>query len=992
VDVTFGILGRTALRIAGTMDESWGRPRERAVLATLLIHAGQPVSIDRLVEWVWPEETPTPQKPMMTFHTYATRIRKSLQHVEVPVALVAEDGCYRLDVDRSHIDYDCFKLLMAEVHGLLREGRAMEASKRAQRAITLWRGSPLMELRTERARNWRQRVLANDWLPANTTLLETWIELGEHTSVLAHVDNLLAEYPNELALIRVRMAALHGLARHTDATTYFLNTYRSLREESDSQTAEQLRHYHDSITSNQVLQSESKPRPPAAAAVPRQLPHDIADFVGRAELLQALDTATRKPSGEPGGGVVILDGMPGVGKTTLAVHWGHLTRHRFPDGDLFINLNGFAEGAVVPQSRVIDDFLIALGHPPDKSLDQHSRELLLSQLLANSSTLVVLDNARNTTHVKDLIALLPSCLVIVTSRQRLSTLSATTAARRVRVEPMPIVEATELLSARLANHRTIDFESRARLARLCGGLPLVISVLAEHVATLGMAQLSTFAKQIDRRQLIAEVGEDGDGSAVGHTFFSWSYQRLAPPEQRLFRLLGLHPGPDIGMDVACACDGRTATETKRSFGKLVAAHLLELPIVFDRYRFHDLLREFAIYCAERDEPPDSRSAAERRMLSFYLRSAAHADRVLYPYRNVPIELPMESKVEPAIFANAAQAKFWFDLERTNLTAAVHFAATHGHHNHAYWLADAVSSYFDRHGYYHDSREVRKLAVSAARAVKYRNGEMSSLEGLGMVHLILGDDAQAQQCLDTALRYAEDDANERAQATTLHHLGRLAMQRGHPAKAVDLYTRSLDVAQLIDDQGGQCWTHCRIAEALRLLHRADQALLHLHQARWFAERIGDRSALASSLATIGSIYCDKGDYDAAQAHAEQALRIAEAIPDLASTVQVCTILAEITCHRGDAAAATRYARHAVDLCHQTHNVSAEARSREVLGDVQFATGNTTEAAEAWRHSADLYDRTANPARMAIVRAKINNLPVDDLDLPTARTDSTSPTQG
>jgi DNA-binding SARP family transcriptional activator/tetratricopeptide (TPR) repeat protein len=981
VDAVFSILGSTALRVGGEWDQS-SPPRERAILAALLINAGKPVSLDTLVDWVHEDETLL-RNPAATFHTYAARIRKNLQRLPVDAPLVVQDRTFRLGIDPRLVDFHLFRKLMAEAHGLRRQHHNALALDRARQAISLRRGRPIDDLHTERARVWRHRLLVNDWLPANTMVLEILLELDEYTTVLSQVDELLDEHPHDLALAKIRMAALHGSGRGTEATDYYFNLRRRLRDEADFQAADHVRRFHDGLLGTAPSTEKEKAD---EAPVPRLLPHDI-EFVGRSELLRVLDSTATKRAGR----VVILDGMAGVGKTALAVRWGHLARHRFPDGDFFFDLNGFSSDAVVSQSRVVDDLLISIGHRPDNRLDQHARGLLLRGLLAGRHALVVLDNARDTAHVKDLIALMPSCVVVVTSRDRLSLLSTTTGAHRVHVEPMPAGEAAELLSVRLGPHRDIEPDDRARVVRLCGGLPMLISLLAEHIAASGIARLSAFVERLDRRKLLLDIGENVDGSAVAHTLLYWSYRLLAPAEQRLFRLLGLHPGPDVGFDGACALDGRTPRETRQSLGVLVGAHLLERLDPFgDRHQFHDFFREFAAFRAERDESPDGRQAAERRILSFYLHSAGHANHVLYPYRTTLSALPVEDNVEPVTFDDAAAAKLWFDQERANLIAAVRFASSRGHHTHAPRIADVVTGYLDRHGRYGDSRTVRELAVSSAHAAADRDTEMSSLEGLGMVQMIMGDHAQSRRSLNTALRYAMEDRNERAQDTCLHLLGRLAMQRGDPATAVELYLRCIDVAQRIDDLVGQCWSHCRIGEPLRLLDQHDDALLHLFRALSLAEHVNEPSAHAHALATIASVYRDKGDPHAAKAHATKALTAAQAIPDLGVTVRVCIALAEIAVECGDPAGSARHARHALDVCRQTHNLSDEARASEVLGNALLAAGDTVNAVAAWQHAATTYDRTGNATRAVLLRARADKMPpTGDIDLPTARSSSPSP---
>lgn len=979
----FGILGRTALLIDGSLREDWGTRRERAVLTALLVHAGRLVPIDTLTEWVWPEGDPDLRNPVSTIHTYATRIRKWLQRLPTSPDLFAGAGGCRLEVDESLIDYHHFRAMIREAREHIRGHRPLDAASIAERALRLWRGPPLEELHSELARAWRARVVHDEWLPAQGLLVEALLELGQFDEAIARLDDIHLDYGNDVTMAMFRLSALHGQARFSDAAAFYGNARRRLRDEGDDLAADHLRRHYERLRNG--VSKASTTVPPEPVAPPRQLPHDIVDFVGRDEHLAAMDAAVTTNSS----GVVILDGMPGVGKTALAIRWGYHARARFPDGDLFVNLHGFSDTARVVQSTVVDDFLTALGHPPDKDLSPRSRELMLSRLLTDRRTLVVLDNARDSEHVKDLVALLSSSVVVVTSRQRMTKLSAATGARRVRVEPLSPNEATELMSVRLRTRHPMARDDQARMASLCGGLPLMITVLAEHIVTRSAAQATEFAQQLDRQQLVFDVGEDGDGPTNAQAFFEWSYRALAEPERRLFRLLALHPGPDISLSAAAACDGRTPRETKRSIAALAGAHLLEQASALDRYQFHDLIREFAAHCTHVDETADARRAAEHRLLTFYLRCAGHADRLLYPHRLTATEPPGAAPVEVPTFATGAQAASWLGRERANLIALVRFAAERGHHAHAWRLADAIAFFLDRHGHFEDSRDVREFAVSSARAADDPDVVGSSLVGLGVVCLTLGDHERARRCLDEGLRYAVEGRNERGQAAALHQLGRLAMSRGDAATAIDRYRRSLELTQRIGDDVGLSWLHCRLGAALRVLEQHEQALVHLHTAQWLARRAGSDTARATSLTEIAFVYRDLRDLHAAIAHAEQARTIAEAIPDLASTAQVCIALAEINSDRGDADTATAYARRAVGVCQQTRNVATEARSREVLGDIAHKQGDLPQAVQAWQQATELYDRIGNSSRVALVRAKVAGVPAGGVDLPAARRDAPSP---
>jgi DNA-binding SARP family transcriptional activator len=248
VDVTFGILGSTAIRIGGTLDERWGPPRERAVLAPLLINAGRPVTVGTLVEWVWPDRTPVPRSPVPTFYTYATRIRKTLRRLDPPVSLVVESGSYRLDVDRSQVDYHRFQSLLGEARQLRRRGLPRHAATTVQRALDLWRGEPLDELRSEPAQHWRAQAWAGEWLPANAMLIEILLELGQLEDALARLGGLQAAHPSEPSLMTLGLTALHSRASDLETRAYYFSARRQLLEYGDGQAAEHLRAFYEKLT------------------------------------------------------------------------------------------------------------------------------------------------------------------------------------------------------------------------------------------------------------------------------------------------------------------------------------------------------------------------------------------------------------------------------------------------------------------------------------------------------------------------------------------------------------------------------------------------------------------------------------------------------------------------------------------------------------------------------------------------------------------------
>jgi tetratricopeptide (TPR) repeat protein len=776
------------------------------------------------------------------------------------------------------------------------------------------------------------------------------------------------------------MSTLYELARPAEVSTYHLAMRRQFRAEADDDSAAHLlKHYNELVGRSADTVRQQEPVVP-----PHQLPHDIPDFAGREDLLTALDKATKIRDGGSTSGVVILDGMAGVGKTVLAVRWGYRARAHFPDGELFVNLNGFADAARVEPSTVVDDFLTALGHEPDRTMGRRSRELLLRRVLDGRRMLVILDNAHDTAHVAGLVQLLSSCLVLITSRQRLGPLAASTGARWVRVEPMTSEEGADLLTRRLGGQQRLDPERHAHVVAQCGGLPLMITLLAGHVARAPAAELSGFVDGLDRRQMITDIGEHGDGVVNVRAFFTQSYLALGQAERRLFRLIALHPGPDISIEAACACDGRTRAETSKSLGALVSAHMLEQPAALDRCRFHDLIAEFATECAELDESPASRDAADQRMLAFYLRSARNAAEMLYPSEGSAPMLDTAPAVDAAGFGDDVAAKKWFDRERTNLTAAISYAAERGLNQYTWRVADPVATHLVRRGNFVDSRAVRHLAVEGARADGHVLAEASTLLGLGLVQLTLGEHVAAQPGLVAARRLFEEAGSEIGVAATLHQLGRAHMMRGDPAEALAEYLRSLQIVQRIPepDPEALCWLHRSLGEVYRAIEKHDQALVHLHQSMLLAQRIGDASAHGSCLAMIGSTQCELGDLHTAAAYVEKALGIVEEV-ELAVAVQVWIALAEVTAAQGAPGASVEHAKRAVALCVQANSVADEARARDAQGRAHHANAELPEAVLSWQIAADLYQRSGNSTRASLVEAKIHNAPAGGIDLPQAR---------
>ncbi|HEY0804861.1 MAG TPA: NB-ARC domain-containing protein, partial [Pseudonocardiaceae bacterium] len=530
----------------------------------------------------------------------------------------------------------------------------------------------LAEIDTDRAERWRRTVIDNFWLPANRMLIGEHIRLGELDAALARLDDLQDDYPDNIGLAKSRITVLRQLGRHSDADQTYLDLRRHTRATGDTESAEDLRRFH-----NQFRDNTDGPPP---SMVPMQLPHATPDFVGREGLFRALDDAATSPAGRWQPAVLVLTGLPGVGKTSAAVHWARRWHDRHGEGAVLVDLHGFDHGPPVEPPRVVDDLLQALAFQVDRIPNHTGRTAKLRELLAQQRLIVVLDNVRDSAQIQEILPLLSTCLVVVTSRQLLTTLAVDYGALEFPVEPLSETDSARFLAGRIGERAQRDPRSVDDLAELCGGLPLALHLVAHNIAPQRGILLSDHVDHLRDLATVLSLGGDGDSPTTTlKAAFKASYRALPDDARRLFRLLAVHPGTDIDVHAAAALAGGPVAE---ALERLVGAHLVERGSTLDRYRRHDLIRAFAVQVVA-DEPAAERTAAELRMLDFYLHTAYHADQTACYGSTVPMP-PLPANVTPLTFTDELSATVWCLTERHNLVAVVGIAAEHGHH-HAYLL-------------------------------------------------------------------------------------------------------------------------------------------------------------------------------------------------------------------------------------------------------------------------------------------------------------------
>lgn len=620
-------------------------------------------------------------------------------------------------------------------------------------------------------------------------------------------------------------------------------------------------------------------------------------------------------------GIVLLstiDGVAGVGKSSLVVHWAHRVRDRFPDGELYVNLRGFDPGAEpMTTAEALGAFLSALDVPAEKvPADLGHRAALLRTLLHGRRMLVVLDNARTTAQVRPLLPGSGSCLVLVTSRNCLDDLVMSEGASRISLEVLPQHEARDLLIRHLGAER-VEADSAAVdvLISCCAGLPLALTIVAYRATQVAGTPLSELVEEVtDERERLDAL--DTGGETGVRAVFSWSYRSLQPEAARLFRLLGLASGPDIGLDAIAALAGLPRTSARRVLRELVQAHLIEQRRP-GRYEMHDLLRAYAAECANQDEPGAGREAALQRLLDFYLRSSQVAERATTPHSRLFVPAPPQSEVAAKEFDSPEEAISWWDRERPNLLAATKQAAAVGSHEHAWQLPYSLMYFFNLRRHTDDWLSSFTTAVDSARALGDRQAEGHLLEDLAGLHYSLQQYWEAITTRSAALELLDDD---------------------EPFYGMILISHAYAYLRLGDFDSAEA----PLTKGLRLRESAD-----------------DPNGIGYAHAGFGLLLSGKGQIDAALAEFDEALRFYRQAGEQWGTGFVLNNRADV-CFAADrfTEAATTYRRaaeHRRAIGHQ-HGLAVSLRG---CGTALAAAGDADGAKDAWEQSLSLFEELGAP---------------------------------
>lgn len=761
--------------------------KQRVVLASLLVRANRLVTIAELVDRIWGEHQPTDIRSAL--HMHVMRLRKALGAASELIQ--SRPGGYLIELPPDALDLLCFndRLVRAE-RARADSDLAAEAAELAA-GLALWRGEPLVDVPSEALRRAEVPFLVERRLLAQERHFEIDLQLGRNTDAIGELRKLVADNPLRERLWALLMTALYRCGRQAEALDAYHQVRRLLADELGLDPGPALLELHRKIlTKDSALTGQ----PSSTAAAPgwapvRQLPAATVDIVGRAELAKRVRQHLTGAGGAP---VLVLSGPPGVGKTALAVHAAHQLAREFPDGQLWVDLRGYSGGAAMNPVEALSRFLRSLGAPPEQIALAGPDELssLFRQFLAGRRMVIVLDNAVGAEQVRPLLPGTPRCAVIVTSRANLAGLTATHGAVRIPVPALTTDEAVHLLR-RMLGAAAVSAEPQATtdLAVACGLLPLALRIAAASLAE-GGDSIAGYLRRL-RADRIGELAIDGDDHAAVRVAFDHSYARLEPEAARLFRLLSLNPGPDFDWYAAAHLAGLPPEPARRILRQLASANLVQQQ--GDRYRLHDLLRDYA---AGRSQVHDAAEAggARRRLFGYYLSGADAAARLLYPERWRAWPLPAATaesvaNVRQEWGADRAAAWSWLEVERANLVAAVRHDLG-GVELPGWLLTDALYGFFTIRRYLDDWNAVLTTGLQAAVARGDGGAEATLRLHLGALKYQLGRLSEAGREYTHALHHFRRLGDTRGQSAMHNNLGTLAYYQGDPVAALDHYQRAL----------------------------------------------------------------------------------------------------------------------------------------------------------------------------------------------------------
>lgn len=926
-EVRFGLLGSFEFRVAGR-GILLRSPKCRILLAALLAEPGRLVPAAELIEAIWGSRQP--DNPRRALHVCLTRARATLAGVGVPQLIVSGADGYRADIPPESVDVMLFRRWMEEADAAAeRLDRGAECKALAE-AMRLWRGEPFADVPSDYLHRRYGIQLAEERLQTLERRIDRNLEAGLHAEVVGELTELTGTSPLRERFWAQRMTALYRTGRRADALDVYHLVRRHLAEELGLEPGEELQRLHAKILSGIEQDGPSGAR---ISIVPRQLPSEVSGFAGRAaEVEQMHRLLEEHERGDVSGStVLVITGMAGVGKTTLATHWSRRVADRFPDGQLWLDLRGYDRRTPATPQQSIVSILHASGMRGDEvPPDLDSQIGLYRSVMDGRRMLLVLDNANGVDQIMPLLPGDARTFVLITSRSDLASLIAVEGAHAIRLNPFTAAEARQMLEPRLGSGRlSAEPDAVSRIVDNCYGLPLALAIVAARAVGRPNFPLLAMERQLADANTPLDRFSDPEIGLDVRAVFSWSYRSLTPHGARLFRLLGLHPTADVSIAASACLLDTTQSYARLLLDELAAAHLVTEHVP-GRFTLHDLLHAYAAELAVIHDSPEQRSADLRRLLDWMTRTTLNARPLLQPSETFVTPQGATGAIPPLTFEDERAAREWYEAERDTLIASMDVAYAHGFDDLCWRLAFGSWIYLQLTDAWGDLLRTHATALQAAERLGDQIGQALILVGMGIAHRSTGNAIRALEMHRMALAIFRATGNVNGTANVFSNLSAAYRDTGDFDESLRCAERSYTLEEALDEPGNMAISLYQIAMTLTAAGRAGDAVPRITTALELVRRLGHRRAEARGLQLAATVYMRLGQHQTAIEQYRTAL----------------TIYRDLNDHWYQAAVLTE------------------------LGDALQENQRLPESRDAWSHALAIYDELGAPQATEL-RAKLHD---------------------
>jgi DNA-binding SARP family transcriptional activator/tetratricopeptide (TPR) repeat protein len=878
------------------------------------------VPVDTLIDRLW--DTRPPPKARESLSVYIARLRASLRDaLGDSVQLAGRARGYVLDVDPEVVDLHQFRRLRRQAGALTASGDYDHAADLLREADGLWRGQALAGI----GGDWVGRMrdgLEEERRAALLERVECELELGRHAELVGELRHLLAQYPLDETFIAHQMTALYWSGRPGDALSLYRDTRSRLIDEQGTEPGPMLSELHQRILGRDPqLAARTADQRPGRGFRPDTLPPSTAEFVGRDEELGLL---TRADASFPR--VAVIEGMPGVGKTALAVHAARQVSEQYPDGTFFLNLHSHDPGSPsLDAAEALHRLLRMLSVPATQIPDTIGERVALWRAqLSRRRLVVILDDAARHDQIRPLLPVAGRCLILITTRRRLPALGS---ARPLTLDVLSVDDATTLFRRIAGEGRARDVDKVAAVVELCGRLPLAIQLTAGRLAhdrSLGLADLVE-----ELSQSPAPLGGAGAASPEVISAFDLSYRALEPDHQRFFRRLGLGPCASVSLPAAAALVGCTLAEAEKALATLLDHHLLARA-ADGQFRFHDLIRGYAAVRAARDAPEAEQRQAVGRLLDYYLHVADQADRVLHPFRRrtPPVPVTHLPAATPAL-GTQEDAAGWLESEWRNILQAAQHAGRHEWKQKCADLTHLLAEFLEIRAFWDEAIPAHTLALQACRELADPARIAQAALDLSAVRQQIGRQEASLPLAEEAAAVYRSLSDRRGEAEALDQIGMAHQRAARSREALAYFHEARILYGAAADQRGVAGTLSHSGIACTQLGRYPEALAHLREALSLYRSAGDRRGEAKTLNNLGrmQLYCGY-HRDALEAY-QESLQIFRDIGGAQNEAILCHNIGTVHHYKGSYEEGLAACRRALAIYRSIGDLPDEA---DVLNDI------------------------------------------------------------